>query len=381
MREVGPQHPLQGLPVEGQLRDYGVLPEDPAGGAEVRVGYPLHVAEHRLGHAVDPRHLLHAPPEGAHVLHVARAEAQAGGLHPAAEQDGPADSLRPLEAGLPPLVELPHLVVGRGVCALQDDPRRAVVGQAVAAGPQRVQPHVDRQPERGDRRQPRVLVERVEVPQPDHVVRGVRDELPPPAHVDEPPDVLVRVWDYAHPVGPQRPHLERLTPVVALQPPEGGAPEAEVGLGGPPQVAARPERVGAVEQPPGRVLRLHRPALRAADPQGHARDCVLPQLYGRVYRGRPRVVLAVGQGRPSRARAQAEAELPPLGQGRADPVGPPAQPGTQARPYVHPRKQLLQTHILTPPLPAANVMARASASSSGSVLLFLLSRAIRESLT
>ena len=83
----------------------------------------------------------------------------------------------PPEARLPPLVELPDLVVGRRVLRLDEQSGRAVVRQAAPVGAERVEAHVGGQPERGDRREAGVLLQGVEVAEPEHVLGEVGDEL------------------------------------------------------------------------------------------------------------------------------------------------------------------------------------------------------------
>ena len=127
----------------------------------------------------------------------------------------------------------------------------------LAVRPQRVHPHVGRLAQRCDRRQPRVLVQRIEVPHPHHVIRQVRHKLATRSQVHEAPDVPLRIRYHAHLVRAQRPYLGYAAMLVPLQPPERRAPQRQVSLRRPPQVASAPERVRRIQQPLQRVLRAH----------------------------------------------------------------------------------------------------------------------------
>ena len=81
------------------------------------------------------------------------------------------------EARLPLLDQGLYVVFRRVVLGVYHHTRRAVVGETGPVAHQSVAAHVEREAHGGDRGQPRVLVERIEVAQPHDLVHCVRDLL------------------------------------------------------------------------------------------------------------------------------------------------------------------------------------------------------------
>ncbi len=222
--------------------------------------------------------------------------------------------LRALEPRLPALVEVAHFVVGGCLLRLDEEAGRALVRQAAPVGAERVEAHVGGQPDRGDRREARVLLQGVEVAEPQHVLGEVGDGLAARAGEEEAPDAPLRVGDDAHPVGPERPDLAGPALGVALKPPVGRSPQVEVGLGRPPQVGGGPQGVGRVEQALHRLRRATETAAAVSvDAQRHARHRVLPHPDRGVDEDGAGVVVAVREWRPGGAvgpRQLAECRAP-----------------------------------------------------------------------
>ena len=160
-----------------------------------------------------------------------------------------------LVPGLPAVEEAGDLIVGWQLGGLEDDAGGAVVGELGAVADERVAAHVQGQTHRGYWGHACVLFERIEVAQADDLVRGEGHRGAGGAGVHVSANVVVGVGDDAHPVGAQGPHLERYAVFVALDGPVCDAPEVEVGLGGAPEVAAGPVRVGPIEEFLRRVVR------------------------------------------------------------------------------------------------------------------------------
>ena len=120
----------------------------------------------------------------------------------------------------------------------------------------------------------------------------------------------------------------------------------------------------------------------AIHPERHPSHRVLPRLDGRIHQGRLGIVLAVGYRPP--VLADTELPLPLAAENGRHPVGPlgrlqlrnPSQRNRGEIDYL-----LGHTHIFTPPLVAAKVMASASASSGERGILSLLCKRIRPSLS
>lgn len=148
--------------------------------------------------------------------------------------------------GLPTAVELLYLRVGHVLVGQEDEVGPGRITQEVAIEPQPVHSHVHRHSGRGQGRKPSVLLQRVEVAKPQHLVGGV-GHGPTTALVDKPSDVLPFVRKYGDPVGTQRPDFPPAI-LVPVQGPEGRTPQIQVDFSGPPQVTAGKPRVYPVQE-------------------------------------------------------------------------------------------------------------------------------------
>jgi len=179
------------------------------------------------------------------------------------------------------------------------------VTEEVAVELQAIFPHVHRQAGRSQRRKPGVFLHGVEVPEPHNFVCCV-GHRPVASLVDEPPDVPARIGQNADPVGTQGPDLPPAI-LVPLQGPECRPPQAEVNLGGPPQIAASVPRVHLVQKlldwmgpfhgQPGAIGRA------AKDMHGRAAQGVGPQLDGSVHRHCGGVIVTVFGPGPATSRS------------------------------------------------------------------------------
>ena len=130
----------------------------------------------------------------------------------------------PLNRRLPLFEQTLDLVLGGVVLGVYHHAGGAVVGEPGPVAQQRVAAHVEGQTHRGDGGQSRVLVQRVEVPQPHDLVGSVRDLLAGVTGVQVAADVLVVIGHEPDAVGTQRPQLNRHSQVVALYGPVCDAP-------------------------------------------------------------------------------------------------------------------------------------------------------------
>ena len=246
-----------------QKKHHGVAPEEALGGIDVGEGGPLEVGQQRPGHAVGTADLLEAPAQSLDEVHLPVAQAQRLDVANEAGDGGTTGVGRAAKPGLPAAVELLDLTVVHLLVGEHDEIGLGRVAQEVAIEAQAVPAHVHGHPRRGDGGQPGILLQGVEVPEPDHLV-GSEGDHPVPPVVHESPDVLVPVGDYGDAVGAQRPQLA-VAVGVAVEHPEGGPPEVQVDLGGAPEVGAGVPAVDPLQKPLGRVFRADGEARWAPD--------------------------------------------------------------------------------------------------------------------
>ena len=234
---------------------------------------------------------------------------------------------RAAETGLPAAVEVLDLAVVHLLVGQHHEVGLGRIAQEVSVEAQAVFAHVHRQPRRGHRRQPGVLLQRVEVTEPHHLV-GRQRQHPAAPVVDEAADVFALVRHDGHPVGAQRPDFA-VAIGVAVQHPVGRSPEVQVDFGGAPQVGASVPAVDPLQQLLRRVLRPHGEAQpaglgtgAAVDHHRRAGQGLGPDADGRVDRRGGGVVFAVFRSVPPAARAGEQSEVVCVGPGDATGLDP-----------------------------------------------------------
>ncbi len=276
-----------------------MLPQDLHGRLHVLVG--ALPADEILRHAVGSGDVLEAGLQRPEELRVLGRQAHRLelGLDP---HHAPAVRLvHAAEAPGQGLLELLRLILGeRGAARRHHQAAHLdALREEVAVGLHRRRGDVRRDPGRGQRREARVLVDRVRVAHPDHLVPLEADRGAPVARlVQEVAHVLGRVRHHAHLVRPRPPDLRRHAATVgpALEEPVAGAPHREAQLRHLDQPGEGPELVDLLRQLEETAAGDFHPRPVGADPvvlqrqRGEQRG---PQLGAGVHPVRGRQVVGV----------------------------------------------------------------------------------------